>query len=57
MRVGKRQQQGRPGTKKQKIVCPVCGEEYVQPFYGNDQGLKKKGVYCPNDECVYCKKC
>lgn len=59
MKVGKRQQQGRTGKgltgKKTKLVCPLCKEEYLQTFYGKP-GLKRKGVYCPNDKCDYCKK-
>lgn len=54
MKVGKRQQQGR--GDKTKEICPLCHDYYLQPFYGNDHGLKPKGVYCPNDSCTYCKK-
>jgi hypothetical protein len=52
MKIGKRQQQGRGTT--QKTPCPSCNEHYLEPF--RNSRMEKKGTFCPNPECEYCKK-
>jgi hypothetical protein len=56
MKVGARQQQGRNGAK-QKTICPFCGNEYLETFWGyKNRKFIKKGVYCPSETCAYSKK-
>jgi hypothetical protein len=54
MKIGKRQQQGREGTKKQKTPCPLCNEYYLETFWNSK--MQRKGLYCPSETCSYCKK-
>ena len=61
MKVGLRQQQsrtgeGRTGTKTREL-CPACKTEYLENFYGNkNRKWVKKGKYCPNETCTFCRK-
>jgi hypothetical protein len=56
MKVGSRQQQGRDGATP-KTICPLCGNEYLETFWGyKNRKFQKKGKYCPSEGCSYSKK-
>ena len=65
MKVGERQQQGRTGEgrtgTKTREICPACKSHYLKTFFSSDiiEGKKqfvRKGKYCPNENCTFCRK-
>lgn len=66
MKVGERQQQGRiDGDRKgtrQREKCPACQTHYLKTFFSSEKNEEnktvwvKKGKYCPNELCTFCRK-
>jgi hypothetical protein len=65
MKVGDRQQQGRTdGDRKgtnPREKCPACQNYYLRTFFSSEQvegktKWVKRGKYCPNDNCTFCRK-
>lgn len=62
MKVSKKPRQGRVQAGKEtpsepRTICPLCQKVYLDVFYGRVNGIpRRRGLYCPNDECGYCKK-
>ena len=65
MKVGERQQQGRTGEGRTGInireICPACKSHYLKSFFSSEitegkRQLVRKGKFCPNGNCTFCRK-